>query len=257
MENEYQNFYEQPAAENVGFEAPAPEKKNFTKLIGVAVAAVVAIIALILIIGGMSNNYKAPVKAMEKLANTTNFAKYEKAQIAQFNGLCKKEIKGIYDLQKKSDDYDKGDAKDEFNDMIDEKEDSWGKDFEITYDIKDKEKIDRDDLKDLQEEIRDSAKDALDDLNDLDSDDIEEIADELGISKSQAKKLVNYCKSICKEMKKAKVSGGYELELKYKLKGKELDDPVKSEYDIEVYKINGRWVSASILDSLMAMTGLF
>ena len=77
-------------------------------------------------------------------------------------------------------------------------------------------------------------------------------ADSMGISRSDAKKLAKEVESICSELKKAKVTAGYELELTIKVKGSELDEPEEEELTICVYKINGRW----FLDVISLVEGI-
>ena len=97
----------------------------------------------------------------------------------------------------------------------------------------------------------------LEKYEDLDSDDYEDIADELGISKSQAKKVVKIAKSVGKKLKKAKVTKGYELEVVRILKGSELDEPEESDSTVYVYKVNGRWISSSHIIALYAFLSLY
>ena len=218
-------------------------------IIGVAAVAVIAVVALV--IGMFTNTYKSPVEAALKSKNAKSYSAYEKNQYAGLNGFCESEAKAIVNIMKKSDDYDKDEMKESYEEYIDELKDQYGSNYKYSYKIEDKEKIDKDDYKDFQDELRDAAKDMLDEIKDMDSDDYEDMADELGISKSNAKKLVKEYESICKKLKKAKITAGYELEITWKLTGSELDEPEENETTMTVYKIGGKWVSASMLYSLM------
>lgn len=255
FENQVQqekSVQEAPAAT----EAVEKAKKFPVKLVAILGVAVVAIIAVILLIGALSNTYKAPIKNEVKLLNTKSYAQYEKLSIAQFNGLCESEMKAIYKLRQKSDDYDKSEEKEDFKDEIEDMKDEYGNNYKYSIKIEDKEKIDRDELKDLQEDLRDRGEAILDELKDLESEDIEDMADEAGISKAQCKKMIKKMKSIAKTLKKAKISAGYDLDITTILRGSELDERQESEDTCTVYKINGRWVSESVLYRLVYMSGM-
>ena len=111
------------------------------------------------------------------------------------------------------------------------------------YKIEDKEKLGKDELKDIQKEIRSAGKSYYNAYSDLDSDDYESIAESLDITKAQAKKLASLYKSIGKTLKTAKVTKGYKLTVTRTLTGSELDEPIETELEIYVYKVNGRWIS--------------
>lgn len=236
------------------------DPKGFgVKLGAIVLAAIIAIVAVFVVIGQLSNNYKTPIKVMQKYDNKKTYYDESETMIAMLNGFCEKEIKAYVKLMKSSEDYkdELADAKEDFKDTIADLKDEYGNNYKYTYKIVEKEKIDKDDLKDLRDNLRDLAdkyEDALDELDEYESEDWEELADQMGLdgNKSKAKKIKDIMKGIRKELKGAKVSAGYELEVVKTLKGSELDEPVETEMTINVYKVNGRWISDSAL-SVVAM----
>ena len=210
--------------------------------IGAAVAIAAIVVALVLFV---FNTYKTPLALAEKAANNKKASVALDKQVAMLNGFCEDEYKEIVKVLKKSDYYE--DMLEQYEEQIEYYKDEYGSNYKIKYKITNKEKIDKDELKELRDEIREMGEEMLYELEEADSDYYEEGADELGISESQAKKIVKAMKSVAKTLKKAKITEGYTLTVTETIKGSELDEPEEDEYEIEVYKINGRWVSSSAL----------
>ena len=94
----------------------------------------------------------------------------------------------------------------------------------------------------------------LDKIDDMTSEDYKEMAESMGITKEQAKKIVKQYKSIANTLKKVKITKAYEPTLTQTITGSELDEPeVTEDIKMTVYKVNGRWVSASALRMLLVM----
>lgn len=216
------------------------------------------LLVIVLIIGGSfavsvaTNNYKTPIKTMQKYANMKKYYDPVKESLAEANGLFADEIKAMAKLEKSKEDYkdDLEDAKDNFAERIENMQDEYGKNYKITYKVTDKEKIDKDDLKDYRDSLRDYAEQLekmIDSTDDYDSEDWEDMADNLGFDgdKASAKKYVRILEDMRKELRSARVTAGYELEVTQKITGSELDEPEEEEMTITVYKVNGRWVSSS------------
>ena len=263
MENEFfttpepENEFTVPAEAPVEAPAEEPAKTPIQKilenkkLLVIAGAAVVAVIALILIISLFKgpNKYTTPLDLEMDLENAKTYKAYEKAQLNLSNGLAESEAKDLLKIMKKADDYDEDDMKDMIEEMVEGYEDEYGKNYKFYYEIEDKDKIDKDDLKDIEDELQDNARDMYDEIKDTDVDDLEEYFEEMGLKKSDAKKVKSIMEDFYKGLKKAKISAGYELEVTYLVKGSELDEPEELYTEtIEVYKVNGRWVSLDNLD---------
>ena len=109
-------------------------------------------------------------------------------------------------------------------------------------------------MKDFRDSLRDRADNLADSIDDFideaESEDWEDMADEMGISKSQAKELAKAALKLAKKLKSAKITAGYELSGTRTLTGKELDEPIESEWSMVVYKVDGRWISSSALSML-------
>lgn len=273
MENNYENVevvneaeapVETPVEVPVEAPAEAPEAKQEpkfpVKLVAILAGAAVTLIALIVILVSIfTNTYKTPLNLMADRANEKKASKILDAEIDTLNGLCEKEYKALMKLMQKSDDYDAEEIEEGYEEDIDAMKEEYGKNYKYSYKIEDKEKLDKDDLKELKSDIKSLAKqikNVLDEMEDFDSDDWEDLADELGLKKSQAKKLEDILEDVYKELKSVKVTKGFELTVKTTLKGSELDEPEEEEETICVYKVNGRWVSEEALSSLYAFAYL-
>lgn len=252
VENSQDTFAANDQAAKTGIVAKikAMPKQMLIK-IGAAAAALILIIVLLCT---MTNNYKTPIKAMEKLSNSKSYTKVLKSGPKMLNGYGESEAKKALKIFKKSDVYKDNidDEKEDFKDSIDFLKDEYGKNYKIQYKVDSKDKLDKDDLKDYKDEVKSTANYYLEMLNEADA---EDLADELGVSKAQAKKLIKLAKKFFKDAKSAKVSAGYEVDLTYKVKGKELDEPIERTVSVYVLKVNGKWTLD--FDTLMGQDGVF
>lgn len=209
-------------------------------MIGGGVAALIAIIVVLSLLG---NTYKTPIKAAEKLLSSKSVNQVLNRAPALLNGFGEDEAKVLIDIAKKSDYYKdyKEDIEEGFDSAIAFVEENIGKNYKISLKVTDKEKLKKDDLKVFRERLRTIGKMGSQ-LDDLDSDEIEDMADDLGITKAQAKKAIKTLKSFCKTCKSAKVQKGFELTVELKVTGKELDEPTELELKINMLKVDGRWI---------------
>lgn len=252
MENEYQNFYEQPpVAENQEYAAPVAEKANPMGKIIAAVVAIAAIIGVILLIGLFTNTANKALKLQFAYKNAKTLSQNQKTSAARLNGLCENDYKQIMNLATKSENYDKEDEEDSYEESVEMMNDEYGKNWKYSYKLEDKDEVKKDDLKSFKKRIKETAKAADEILDDISSGDYDDIADELGISKSQAKKLVKHLKNIAKKLKDVKVTKGYEMEVTETIKGKDEEDDSDETYI--VYKVNGRWVSSNAVNALASI----
>ena len=123
----------------------AAKKKSFIPLI----AAVVVVLLVVIVIFNLlfSGGYKQPVDNMIK-AIETGKGKYLYKTMPDFL------IAYRYDDEKKSEIID--DLDDSLEYVVEMLEDEYGDDIKVSYKIKDKEKIDKDDLEDLEDDIKDT-----------------------------------------------------------------------------------------------------
>lgn len=234
-------------------EAPAKggfmEKvKNIPKKLWMMLGAGVAIVvALIVVLSLASNTPKSPVNAAEKLVNSKKLNQVIDRAPNLLNGFCEKEARQLIKIAKSTEMYEDAeeDAEELFAQGIELVEEILGKNYKIEFKVMDKEKIDKDDCEDFQDMLNEAGEmlsERVEELEDMDDDELEEGADQLGLKKGDIKKAIKILKSICKKVEKAKVSAGYELELKIIISGKELDDDIELELPINVWKVSGHWV---------------
>jgi predicted tellurium resistance membrane protein TerC len=231
-------------------EEPKKKKKGlkFWLITGISAAVAIAATVLVLVLF-VFNTYKTPIKLMEKSANAKKASAVLDRRIEMLNGFCEDEYKEIAKIMKKSDNYE--DTLEYYEESIDYNKDEYGSNYKIKYKIVDKEKLDKDELREVRDSIREDGERQLEDWQDMDDEDYEEAAEELGITKSQAKKYYKERESVAKTLKKAKVTEGYVLTVSVTITGSELDEPEEDEYEISVYKVNGRWVSSGALSMLL------
>lgn len=225
--------------------------KEIPKAVWVAaVAAVTAIIAIIVIVSLLGNTYKTPIKAIEKLWNCKRPSQYIDLTLAQMNGLAENEINEVYEILMKSDNVDEKMEEAEllFEDQIEDLKDEYGSNYKFSFEIVDKVELERENLKSFRESLRnvgEEIEEFVEETEDYDSDDWEDAADEIGLTRSQAKKLVSALKKLGKKFDSAKVSAGYEVSVVIKITGSELDEPEERESTFTVIKVDGRWVSTN------------
>ena len=70
-----------------------------------------------------------------------------------------------------------------------------------------------------------------------------ELAEELGLMKAETKKLFEKIGELAEEYGRIEVNKGYEVSVLVTITGDELDEPFEEEREINVYRVNGRWVS--------------
>lgn len=219
------------------------------KLGAILLGAIIVIVGLSVGINAVTNNYKTPIKVMQKYDNSKKYYDSFDKQLDLLNGFCEDEYEDLVKLMKSSEEYDEdeiADAKEDFQDEIEDMKEEYGKNYKYTYKIIEKEELDKDDLREYRDELRDyadSLESQLEIVEEYDSDDWEDIADDLGLSKSKAKKYYSILEDIRKVYKKAKVSAGYDLTVEVTLTGSELEEPETDEIDITVLKVDGRWIS--------------
>lgn len=234
-------------------------KDNKTILAIVAAAAAVVIIILAVIIStAFGSSYKTPIKKMVKLINkkTESSIDYLALNNAPYDVTYYKTRLQILD---KNDDYTDcyGKSKDAYEDMIDELEEEFGDDYKIKIEkIKNVDKIDKDDLKDVQEDLREEYedKDDIEDAVEEMEETLEDYEDEYDLSSKDSKKILKAYEKSLKAQSKAKVTSGYEITVEFKIKGEDGHANYKAK-NIEVYKINGKWVTSlspwSLCDGLI------
>ena len=199
--------------------------------------------------GGMKDAVENPYK----LYATKNVS-YDKYIEASTNGYLASEMKGILKILSKADDYEDiyDDFEEDWEDQYEDLVDDYGKNLKVTLKLEEKEEIKSKDLKSYQENFRnygDTLKNYVEDYKDLDKDDIKDMAEDLGITKSDLDKAVDYLEKIATALRKCEVTEGYELDYTITIKGSEDED----EYDntFVVVKVNGHWVNTTLFEAAL------
>lgn len=222
----------------------------------VAAPVVVVLLVLILLIGAFSSgSYMSPLNDFLNQANkkTANEQKLTSTLMADFRyDLMKK----VSDIMKDNDDYNDSieNANDDLEDAFDELDDEFDN-WKIKFEVKSKEKLDKDDVEDLQDTLDDYyddyVEDMIDNFDDIldDEDKLEDYADLMDIDEKEVTKLLNAYKKYYESFEDVKVSEVYEV------KGKFIVTADKDEFKTETVKlffakINGNWVYAGCDGSL-------
>lgn len=232
-------------AGNVAGEFQSPQtvnKKN--KTVFYALAAVVVAVVLYAAFNLIGGGYMSPVNDVMALINkkSTDANKY---RVAMMSSDLAKPVEKIASIAIKADKDAFEDENEVFEDFYEDLDDEWKK-WKLSFDMKSKKKLDKDDLKDLQELYADNYDDYYEDVVDRlkdaleDDDDLEDLADSMDISEKDAKAVVKELINFFGKFKKLKVTEGYKVKGKFVIKadGEEYKTDTKEFY---VYKINGDW----------------
>ena len=222
-------------------------KENLVKAILALVAVVAVVIGLIVGLSIAGNNYKVPIKQLEKWDNIKHYTngKYVSYYSGLANGLGN--VDAIWKAAKKSENYEDNiaDRVESLNDGVEDMIDQYGSNYKISYVIKEADPLEKSDLREYRDNLRESIKslsEVVDESDDASSSDWEDFADELGMTKSDAKNFVKALGKYCDELKRLDVTAGYELTVIKTITGKELEEPIETELTYTVLKVNGRWV---------------
>lgn len=251
--------------------APAKVKKASGKkwgiIIGAALALVAAVVAVIALLpkddadedgkskkDAFGNTYETPVKVMENYRNSKTYISYMELEAQLLNGFCKDEYSEVTAVLKKSDSYKEAleENKESFRENIAELKEEYGSNYKITCKITDKEKLDQDELEDFQNQLGylgDSLCDYMDEWT------ADEVADDIGVSKSDAQKIINIYNKIGKKYKSTEITEGYELSVCVTITGSALEEPEENYQTMNVYKVDGRWVYETAFPSIMNVLG--
>ncbi len=246
-----------PGVPNMAPVGAAPKKNNMGLIIGIAAGAVALIVILIIAFMSLGGSYKKTVKTLVKLYNSEckDPAKFDelympKSIVSSWDSTVQT-FKPVFEDKDDFEDFTESMnmfssiSEDYLDDLYDDWEDEYGKDWKITYEIKDVDKIDKDDLEDYSDELSD-----LGDEYELDEDDVEDLMEaleysyDIDYSDSDCKKISKAFNSFVKDCSKVKASAGYEVEVVYKIKGK--DGHGKYEADYEIIKMGGKWYIDSV-----------
>lgn len=209
-------------------------------------ALALAVILLIVLVIPKGNTYKTPIKQMAKIANTKSSEKMLDQTMAQLNGLGEDEMAQILKILRNTDVFERID--DVMQMAQDSMKENAGEKYKVKMSAKGKEKMDKDSLEPMQEQVDDLAERFAEIAENLKEDST--MLEDEGLSSKDVKKLIKNYEKLAKLLEKAKVTKGYYVDVKGKITGSALEEPIESEQTMNVYKIGGRWVSEDALEIL-------
>ena len=214
---------------------------------------ITACLVLVVLIGGImgvryaTNNYMTPIHTAAKQENqkSINVKKYLRTG---FRNMGAKNAGELVNILCESDDFLDlmDDVEENFDKNYEQKLDNFGDDFKVTYAVEDKLKLEKSDLHNYQKWFRQYVKaieEGLEDTEDFTTSDWGDFADELGLTRTQAKKYVAALKKMVSNIGRLEVTKGYELGVTVTITGSELDEPAEHNSTIQVVKVNGRWIA--------------
>lgn len=229
---------------------------RLTKKSGIAlIAIIVAAIAIVIGLNVWNNNYKTPLRDIQHSFNSLDRLTPEKKITLFSNGLGKSELKKIFRLLENSDYY--LDWRDEeINDMVESADLirlSYGDDYKVKYEVEGKTELTSAELREYRSDLKDDVEllgRILDYTEEFDSGDWGYFADEMDLTKADAKKLIALLSDLQDDLGRLEVTKGYELELRRIISGSQLEEQAEGEDTMIVLKVNGRWITEAGLGDL-------
>ena len=237
---------------------PAPEKpKLSTKTLAAIGGAVVGLIVIILIISSCGGGgYMNPINKLVEMNNKKSYGVNEFVD-ATANGLLAGEFKSLLKDVQKLDDYKnlETDMKENAQDSYENNQDTYGKNFHYSFKKEDVDKLDSDDRQSYRDSVRsrgDTIADYIENYKKMDNSEKGDLADRFGVKKADLDRIYNDLKSISDTLKKVKVDEAYKIGGYGVITGSELDEPEETRTTINVYKINGTWVTSMGLSEIVS-----
>jgi hypothetical protein len=195
----------------------------------------------------IKNTYEAPIILLEEQENSKSYINNIAYIKRLSNGFAESELATIEKIYTKSGYYKDNvdDWKEYFQSHINDLKEGYGSNYKFTIKIEEKEKLGKDSLAGYQDSLR-----YLADQYDNISYDPNAWADHLGISESDAKKLVKALQDIGKLLAEAEVTEAYSLNITTTITGSELDEPYETSFGTTVCKVDGQWIHIGILNYL-------
>lgn len=227
--------------------------RKWIMLLPVAVVVLVVLFVATRIVG--SDGYMDPVNDFIALVNKKGTDPVAFKTVLQSDYLASS-YEDYVKIAGKTDEY-KDDSKEQqrrYENCYDNMDDEWDK-WKLSFDMKSKEKLDKDDLEDIKEEHEEYYEDTLehqiDYLEDIleDEDEIEDIADSLDISEKDVKSVAEIMIEGYEKQKKMNITAGYEVKGRFVFKAD--DEEYKTDtVKFTVVKVNGDWCYAGPLEQI-------
>lgn len=226
-------------------EVPVPEQKKFKWWLILIILGGVALVGLLIwwIVDLCTNTYEAPLDAYVEFRNEREFS-WSK-QYDMLNGFAVSEYKDIVAIYEESDEYN---LEKSWEDRVERYEDLYGSDYEYSYEIEKKRELDEDDLEAMEDTLYKTGKELEEFAEDYTTSDWRSLAENLGISVSEAKDLAEAIWDLGEEYKDAEVTEGYKLTVTFRVDGSKESEEWES--TVCVYKVDGRWISFDLSNYL-------
>lgn len=220
------------------------KKGKGSMVLGVVVLAIIAFVVVIVL---TSKPYMKSIDNYVALINEkcTDYRELQYTLMADSRvKLAKKYAEAMMAQDSYEDNLEyREESLEKFYDMCEDEFEEWT----LTYELKDKEKLDKDVLEKLQKSYEDYYEDNIEDLMEEwtdrleDDDELEDYADDNDISEKEAEAICKARIAYYKDYAKVKITDGYEVKLKLIVKGE--DDEYKSNtFKARIIKMNGDWV---------------
>lgn len=218
-------------------------KRNSGKMIGIIACLLAAVVIIVILRACFGGKPTTPLNNIQKIINKqeTDITKIVDATTPGFVSDAYKDMLKVLEGNKE---YKKTikeileNSEDQIDDLwsysFDDLEDEYGKNVKISYKVKKKEKLTKDEKKSISEGYA-----AFADLSSGVTDCIENLGKCTELSDKEINKLVKIVEKLEKKLEKIKVTDGYLMTIDLKVKGKEDDDSEK--VDIVVIKVDGDW----------------
>ena len=203
----------------------------------------------------IGNTYDSPVKLLLAQKNAKKYQSVEDAMVDALNGLYEEEIRDIFKILGKSQVYQEywDELEDEFEDNLEEFEDKYGSRWKYTYKLEDKDDVKEKDRVAFYREMlvmASSIDSHIAEIENYNDQYWEDYLEELGLSKDEAEDLMEAVKKLGEAIRDSEVEEAYYLQLDITLESDTLDTPENDDYNMYVYKIDGRWVSGDAINRL-------
>ena len=233
--------------------------KNNKTLIAVIIGGVVAVLVLLLLIiaiivvVSLGGGYKKPVKTLVNNVNSrnTDVTKYMDCLAPGFVSSTYKDARKLLKGGDATEELDEA-IEDAFDDAFSEYDKTYGKDWKVSVEYKDIEKLDKDDLEEIQDSWE-TVYDALENMNLDDEDSWEDIADALDdkydteLDPDKAAALMG---KFVDNVENVKITAGYKLKIKMTIEGKKDED--SETVKVNVIKCNGKWIIDPVSTAALA-----
>lgn len=222
--------------------------------IGHSIPWLILVFCVVALIGECNNYYKTPIKYSAKISNQEIYD-IEKVSVQAWNGLATKELRQILCIMHNSDAYQEilEHAEYQLQREYNERMETYGENYEVTVKEVYRYPLSVYELREYRREIREIISEIgylVDSSEEFKSVDWRELADELELTKDEAKELIAVYGELVNKMEPVQVTEGYEVYLEKTVTGDLLKEPEVSEQTVTVVKLNGRWILLDIFDTM-------